>query len=70
MPENDYTVAELFTAAGARLRADFEYHRTTALHQGEKGIEVEEILRVFLNAHLPRRFAAAPGAPPRRKQCA
>jgi hypothetical protein len=58
MPD-ELTVSELLTAAGAQLRSSFEYHRSTAFHEGEKGAEVEVILRTFLDDHLPRRFASS-----------
>lgn len=57
----DTTIAGLFTEAAKRLRADFEYVRITNPHQGEKGEEVESVLKTFLNAHLPQRFRAGSG---------
>ena len=58
MANKDLTVAELISAAGAQLLADFEHRRSTAFHAGEQGAEIEDVLRTFLNAHLPKRFAA------------
>jgi len=55
------TIASLFEQAAARLRADFEYVRRSNPHPGEKGQEAEEIVREFLNAHLPKRFRADAG---------
>jgi hypothetical protein len=52
------TVAELFRAAGARLRVEFQSARESSFHAGQTGGEVEEILRKFLNEHLPQRFRA------------
>ena len=55
------TVAQLFTEAARKLRAEFEYIRSTNPHSGEKGSEAEGVLRDFLNHHLPQRFRAASG---------
>jgi hypothetical protein len=57
MPDTP-TVAELFRAAGARLRVEFQAARESSFHAGQTGAEVEEILRKFLNEHLPQRFRA------------
>lgn len=55
------TIASLFSDAAKVLRAEFEYVRTTNPHSGEKGAEAEEIVKKFLNNHLPQRFRAASG---------
>ncbi|MGB8964810.1 MAG: DUF6602 domain-containing protein [Candidatus Cybelea sp.] len=52
-------VSELLAAAAQRVRSNFEFHRSSSLHEAEKGAEVEGILRAFLNEHLPRRFASS-----------
>jgi hypothetical protein len=43
------------------MRAELEEIRRSTLHPGGKGLEVEEVLRKFLNAHLPRRYSACSG---------
>jgi hypothetical protein len=55
------TVAQLFNDAAKKLRADFEFIRTTNPHPGEKGAEAENVVRDFLNHHLPQRFRATSG---------
>lgn len=55
------TISALFTDAATKLRHDFEFIRSSSPHAGEKGAEVEEILKAFLNQHLPQRFRAASG---------
>ena len=55
------TISALFNDAAKKLRSDFEYIRSSNPHAGEKGTEVEEILRTFFNQHLPQRFRAASG---------
>lgn len=55
------TIARLFSEAAELLRAEFEYVRKTNPHPGEKGAEVEEVLKDFLNQHLPQRFRAGSG---------
>lgn len=55
------TVAQLFNDAAKKLRAEFEYIRTTNPHPGEKGAEAENVVRDFLNHHLPQRFRATSG---------
>jgi hypothetical protein len=52
-------VSELLISAGNRLRVDFQAARESSFHAGQTGSEVEEILRKFLNGHLPQRFRAA-----------
>jgi hypothetical protein len=53
------TVSELLISAGNRLRVDFESARASRFHAAKTGDEVEEILRAFLNDHLPQRFRVA-----------
>jgi hypothetical protein len=55
------TVAQLFNDAAKKLRAEFEFIRTTNPHPGEKGNEAENVVRDFLNHHLPQRFRATSG---------
>jgi hypothetical protein len=55
------TVSQLFNEAAKKLKAEFEYIRTTNPHSGEKGADAEDVVRTFLNHHLPQRFRAAPG---------
>jgi len=50
----------IFRDAARRLRAEFEDARNIP-HSGERGREGEEILRNFLNEHLPKRFLAGSG---------
>jgi hypothetical protein len=54
------TRIEVFERAARKLRASFE-ELANVPHRGEKGSQAEEIVRRFLNEHLPRRFAAAGG---------
>jgi hypothetical protein len=58
---SELTVPQLFEAAGRQLKQDFERIRETNPHSGEKGSEIEDVLRNFLNAHLPQRFRATSG---------
>jgi hypothetical protein len=55
------TVAQLFNEAAKKLRAEFEFIRTTNPHPGEKGAEAEQVVQDFLNHHLPQRFRATSG---------
>lgn len=55
------TIDELFRTAADQLRSDFEAVRKSFPHYATSGGEAEEILRKFLNSHLPRRFAATAG---------
>jgi hypothetical protein len=55
------TVAQLFNDAAKKLRAEFEFIRSTNPHPGEKGAEAEKVVRDFLNHHLPQRFRATSG---------
>jgi len=55
------TVAQLFNEAAKKLRAEFEFIRSTNPHPGEKGNEAENVVRDFLNHHLPQRFRATSG---------
>ena len=58
---NTPTIASLFADAAKVLRAELEFIRQSNPHPGEKGAEVEEILKKFLNNHLPQRFRASSG---------
>jgi hypothetical protein len=55
------SVGELFKLAATKMRADFEEIKAGSPHPGEKGEEGEQIVRDFLNSHLPKRFAATSG---------
>lgn len=54
-------IRELLIEAGKQLRHDFEELKRSNPHYGERGAEAEEIVRSFLNDHLPKRFAAGSG---------
>jgi hypothetical protein len=54
------TRTEIFAQAAKRMRADFEA-LTVVPHNLTKGQEAEEIIRQFLNGHLPKRFSASAG---------
>jgi hypothetical protein len=58
MPDTP-TVSDLFRSAGTRLRVEFQSAKESSFHAGQTGGEVEEILRKFLNEHMPQRFRAA-----------
>jgi len=47
--------------ASRKMRADFEDARNNLPHKGQAGGKGEEILRSFLNEHLPGRFKATDG---------
>lgn len=51
---------DIFAQAARRMRADFEA-LTVVPHNATKGQEAEEIIRQFLNGHLPKRFTASAG---------
>lgn len=55
------TISRLLADAARLLRQEFEYIRKSIPHSGKKGEEVEEILKKFLNSHLPQRFRAGSG---------
>jgi hypothetical protein len=52
--------AEIFAQAARKLRSDFDA-LTVIPHNASKGHEAEEIIRRFLNDHLPKRFVAGCG---------
>jgi hypothetical protein len=54
------TRQEIFTQAAKKLRQDFE-ELTLVPHAASKGSEGEELVRKFLNSHLPGRFRAGAG---------
>lgn len=58
---NKTTRESIFRDAARRMRADFEDVRNNVPHKGEAGGEGEEIVRQFLNAHLPNRYKATNG---------
>ena len=55
------TISKLFYDAAKLLRAEFTYTRSTNPIAPEKGEEVENIVKKFLNSHLPQRFRAGSG---------
>lgn len=55
------TIDELFRTSADQLKSDFEAVKISVPHHGTSGGEAEDILRKFLNSHLPRRFAATAG---------
>ena len=55
------TISSLISDAAKLLRDEFAYIRKSLPHSGEKGEEVEKILKEFLNSHLPQRFRASSG---------
>lgn len=55
------TIAGYIAQAAKLLRAEFEHIRTTNPHAGEGGKEVENIVKEFLNHHMPQRFRATSG---------
>lgn len=52
--------AKIFLEASKKLRQDFERVKNLP-HHGEKGREAENILKIFLKEHLPKRFDVASG---------
>lgn len=54
-------IQDLFREAGRQLRAEFQAIKGTNPLPGERGGEAEDIVRRFLNDHLPKRFAADTG---------
>ena len=61
MSNDQFSVANLFKQASLKMRAEFEEIKRNMPHAGTRGGEAEEILRVFLDDHLPGRFAATNG---------
>lgn len=55
------TISELLSDAAQLLRSEFEFIRKSNPHSAEKGSEVENILRTFLNQHMPQRYHAGSG---------
>lgn len=51
----------IFEAAGKKLRSDFEELSKTIPHRGVKGGQAADLVRKFLNDHLPKRFASGSG---------
>jgi hypothetical protein len=51
---------EIFTQAARKLRQDFA-ELSVVPHSGLKGGEAEQLVRTFLNRHMPKRFAASAG---------
>lgn len=61
MDANNMNIRDLISQAGKQLRAEFEEIRSSVPHFGESGAEAEEILRRFLDSHLPKRYKATTG---------
>lgn len=59
MPDKP-TRAEIFALAAKQLRQDFE-ELSVVVHSGVKGGEAEDLIKTFLNDHLPLRFRAVSG---------
>jgi hypothetical protein len=57
----EVTRKEIFSQAAKKLRKDFEELKATILHAGLKGGEAEDLVRRFLQSHLPKRFDAGSG---------
>lgn len=55
------TLVELLTAAGRKLREDFREIQQCNLYTGDRGEEVENILKQFLSERLPKRFGVESG---------
>ena len=55
------TVKELLINAAKNLRHEFEEIKSNNPHYGERGEEAENIVKDFLNSHLPKRFHADTG---------
>jgi hypothetical protein len=55
------SISRLLSDAAQLLRSEFEFIRKSNLHSAEKGSEVEDILRAFLNQHMPQRYRAGSG---------
>jgi hypothetical protein len=55
------TISKLLRETAKHLRSEFEYIRVSNPHAAEKGAEVENVLRTFLNQHMPQRFHAGSG---------
>jgi len=55
------TRKEIFAQAAKKLRNDFDELSSTILHSGVKGGEAEDLVRKFLQGHLPKRFDAGSG---------
>ena len=55
------TRESIFKDASRKMRTDFEDARNNLPHRGQAGGEGEEIIRSFLNDHLPGRFRTTDG---------
>ena len=55
------TIRDLFLETGHQLRAEFEEIKQNNPHYAERGAEAEDVLKQFLNDHLPQRFKAESG---------
>jgi hypothetical protein len=54
-------LVELLTAAGRKLREDFQEIQDCNPHAGDRGEEAENILKKFLSERLPKRFGVESG---------
>ena len=59
--EKKTKIKDLITQAGKHLRDEFEEIKKNDPHYGQRGAETEDVLKDFLNKHLPKRFAADTG---------
>jgi len=55
----EINIKDLFSSAGKKLKSEFDYLKSTNPHYAERGAEAEEILKRFLNDHIPKRYAAS-----------
>lgn len=55
------TISQLFADAAKKLVSDFAYIRSSNPHAGDRGEEAEEVVKTFLNNHIPQRFKAVSG---------
>ncbi|HET7098982.1 MAG TPA: DUF6602 domain-containing protein [Patescibacteria group bacterium] len=60
VPIKNPTRTQIFTEASKNLRQDLERAKSIP-HHGERGKEVENILKNFLKEHLPKRYDVASG---------
>ncbi len=58
---SNITIPGLLSDAAKLLHDEFEFIRKSNPHSGDKGEEVENILKEFLNTHLPQRFRSCSG---------
>jgi hypothetical protein len=59
--QTQMNLVELLTAAGRKLREDFQEIQDCNPHAGDRGEEAENILKKFLSERLPKRFGVESG---------